>query len=135
MDFPITGLDRLEPFLAVVALYLLFLILLRLVLWPFLLALRQRNLLGRTLAFVGNLLLRLIALGALLLMGLWALLVLGLRQDMVRLLEDLPDFDFGDINAPTVNWVIPLLFLLLLILLWVFAIRPALSFFRTNRNH
>ena len=135
MDLPIKGLDRLEPFLAVVALYLLFLIVLRLVLWPFLLALRQRNLLGRALAFVGNLLLRLVAIGGLLLTGLWALWVLGLQEDIVRLLENVPDLDLGDINVPTINWVIPVLFILLLLLLWFFAIRPALAFFRTNRSH
>ncbi len=135
MDLPFKGLDRLEPFLAAVALYLLALVLLRLVLWPALIALRERNFLGRLIAVIGNLLVRLFLIGGLLLGGLWALWVLGLQDNLVNFLEDIPNLDLGEINIRSVNLVIPALFILLLILLWFFAIRPALSFFRTNRNH
>jgi hypothetical protein len=105
------------------------LVVLRLFLWPAILDLRRRNLLGRLLHFIGNLMVRLLLLGGLALAGFWALWVLGLEDNLIDFLVELPSLEISEINL-----VIPGLFILLLILLWFFAVRPALAFLRSSRK-
>jgi hypothetical protein len=129
MDLPLRDMDDLQPLFAVVVVYVVILVILRLFLWPAIQDLRKRNLLGRILHVLGNLMLRLLLLGGLALAFLWSLWVLGLEDNLVDLLVDLPSLELSEINL-----VIPGVFILLLILLWFFAIKPALAFFRSTRK-
>jgi hypothetical protein len=129
MELPVRDIEELQPFFAVVLLYVVVLVVLRLFLWPAILDLRRRNLLGRLLHFIGNLMVRLLLLGGLALAGFWALWVLGLEDNLIDFLVELPSLEISEINL-----VIPGLFLLLLILLWFFAVRPALAFLRSSRK-
>src|SRR5687767_254311 len=127
MDLPLRDVEELQPFFAIAILYLVVLVVLRLFLWPTVLLLRERNVLGRLLHFLGNLMLRLFILGGMVLAGFWALWILGLEDNLIDFLVELPSFEIGEINL-----VIPAVFILLLILLWFFALRPALDFFRSD---
>lgn len=129
MDLPLRDIDELQPLFAVGLLYVVVLVVLRLFLWPAILDLRRRNLLGRLLHTIGNLMVRLLLLAGLALGGFWALWVLGLEDNLIDFLVGLPSLEIREINL-----VIPGLFILLLILLWFFAIRPVLAFFRTTRK-
>jgi len=129
MDLPLRDMDDLQPLFAVVLLYVVVLVILRLFLWPAIQDLRKRNVLGRLLHFLGNLMVRLLILGGIALAGFWALLVLGLDDNLVDFLGEVPNIEIGEINL-----VIPGVLILLLLLLWFFAIKPALAFFRSTRK-
>ncbi len=129
MDLPLRDMDDLQPLFAVVTVYLVILVVLRLFLWPAIQDLRKRNLIGRLLHFLVNLMVRLLLLGGLALSFFWALWILGLEDNLVDFLVQLPSLEVGEINL-----VIPGVFILLLILLWFFAVKPALAFFRSTRK-
>jgi hypothetical protein len=128
MDLPLRDIDDLQPVFAAVLLYVVVLVVLRLFLWPFLMGLRKRNFLGKLLAFLATVLLRVLFLGGLALAAFWALWVLGLEEGLVNFVVEIPNMNFEDINL-----IILGAFVLLLILLWFFAIRPALGFLRSRR--
>jgi hypothetical protein len=129
MELPLRDMDDLQPLFAVALLYVVGLVILRLFLWPAIQDLRKRNLLGRLLHVLANLMVRLFILGGIALAGFWALFVLGLDDNLFQFLGEVPDMEIGEINL-----VIPGVLLLLLILLWFFAIKPALAFFRSTRK-
>lgn len=117
---PVRGMEELQPLLAYLFIYFIVLVLLRLFLWPALMAILRRRTLPRLLGLLATILLRLAAFGLLVLGFLWSLAVLGVDERFYDFLRDL-----GDIEIPYLG-VIPIIVLILGIIIY-FVIRPAFS--------
>ncbi len=126
-DLPVKGLEPLEPLLAYLIVYLVLLVALRLFLWPLLrvFLFRRGPLLFRRFTL---LLARLVAGGLVLLGLLWALAALGLSEPLYKAFDEL-----GNVDLPALGTV-PLFFLFLLLLVYLFVIRPALKHLRSSKK-
>lgn len=119
IDLPIRGLDDLEPLAAYVIIYIVFLVFLRLFVWPNILALRKRNFLGKLVGVLSLVLARVMVFGLLLVGFLWSLAILGWEDEFYDALTDLPDLVFGNLGIVISGA------LLLLIVVVFMVIRPA----------
>jgi hypothetical protein len=126
-DLPVKGLEPLEPLLAYLIVYLVVLVALRLFLWPMLrvFLFRRGPLLFRRLTL---LLARAVAAGLVLLGLVWALAALGLSEPLYEAFDEL-----GSVDLPALGTV-PLFFLFLLLLVYLFVIRPALKHLRSSKK-
>lgn len=119
IDLPIRGLDDLEPLAAYVIIYIVFLVVLRLFVWPNILAIRKRNFLGKLLGVLSLVLARMLLFGFLLIGFFWSLAILGWEDEFYDGLADLPDLVFGNLGV-----IIPGSLLLMAIVVFL-VIRPA----------
>jgi hypothetical protein len=128
---PVRGLEPLAPLAAYLIVYLIFLVILRLLIWPLLVDVTHSGGLSRLASRVLGILLRLGAVLLMLVGILWALDVLGWAEPVYGALGALPVLALDLPGLPEVE--IPLVLILAAIVL-LFLLRYVLGFVRRVRR-